>query len=133
AGDGAVRDAAGRANCGEFIGQFPEGYDRLVGGRVVILSGGQRQRVAIARAFIRNQDILLLDEATSSLDSESEKLIQDALETLLAGRTAFIIAHRLATVRKCDRICVIDAGRIIECGTHDELVLRTGGTYRRRA
>jgi len=133
AGEEEIRDAARRANCAEFIGKFPEGYDTLVGERGVKLSGGQRQRVAIARAFIRNPDILLLDEATSSLDSESEKLIQDALETLLAGRTAFIIAHRLATVRKCDRIYVIDAGRATECGTHEELVLRPGGTYRRLA
>jgi ATP-binding cassette subfamily B protein len=133
ASDGEIRDAAQRANCAEFIERFPEGYETLVGDRGVKLSGGQRQRVAIARAFIRNPRILLLDEATSSLDSESEKLIQDAIETLLAGRTAFIIAHRLATVRKCDRIYVIDAGQVTECGTHDELILRAGGTYRRLA
>jgi ATP-binding cassette subfamily B protein len=133
ASDGEIRDAARRANCADFIAQFPEGYDTLVGERGVKLSGGQRQRVAIARAFVRNPDILLLDEATSSLDSESEKLIQDALETLLAGRTAFIIAHRLATVRMCDRIYVIDEGRVIESGTHDELIQRPGGTYRRLA
>jgi len=131
--DAEVHDAARRANCAEFIERFPEGYETLVGDRGVKLSGGQRQRVAIARAFIRNPDILLLDEATSSLDSESEKLIQDALETLLAGRTALIIAHRLATVRKCDRIYVIDAGGVIECGTHDELILKPAGTYRRLA
>jgi len=133
ASEAEIRDAARRANCAEFIERFPEGYETLVGDRGVKLSGGQRQRVAIARAFIRNPRILLLDEATSSLDSESEKLIQDALETLLAGRTAFIIAHRLATVRKCDRIHVIDAGRMIESGTHDELIQRPGGTYRRLA
>ncbi len=131
--DAEIRDAAQRANCAEFIAQFPEGYETLVGDRGVKLSGGQRQRVAIARAFIRNPHILLLDEATSSLDSESEKLIQDALETLLAGRTAFIIAHRLATVRKCDRICVLEAGRVTESGTHEELILKPGGTYRRLA
>jgi ATP-binding cassette subfamily B protein len=131
--DAEIRDAAARANCAEFIAQFPEGLETLVGDRGVKLSGGQRQRVAIARAFIRNPEILLLDEATSSLDSESEKLIQDALETLLAGRTAFIIAHRLATVRKCDRICVIEAGRVTESGTHDELIQKPGGTYRRLA
>ncbi|MEO6738950.1 MAG: ABC transporter transmembrane domain-containing protein [Chthoniobacteraceae bacterium] len=131
--DAEIRDAAQRANCAEFIAQFPEGFETLVGDRGVKLSGGQRQRVAIARAFIRNPDILLLDEATSSLDSGSEKLIQDALETLLAGRTAFIIAHRLATVRQCDRICVLEAGRVTESGTHDELIAREGGTYRRLA
>ena len=131
--DAEIRDAAARANCAEFIESFPEGYETLVGDRGVKLSGGQRQRVAIARAFIRNPDILLLDEATSSLDSGSEKLIQDALETLLAGRTAFIIAHRLATVRQCDRICVLEAGRVTESGTHDELIQREGGTYRRLA
>ncbi len=131
--DAEIRDAAQRANCAEFIAQFPEGLETLVGDRGVKLSGGQRQRVAIARAFIRNPDILLLDEATSSLDSGSEKLIQDALETLLAGRTSFIIAHRLATVRKCDRICVLEAGRVTESGTHDELIQRPGGTYRRLA
>ncbi len=131
--DAEIRDAAARANCADFIAQFPQGYDTLVGERGVKLSGGQRQRIAIARAFIRDPHILLLDEATSSLDSESERLIQDALETLLAGRTALIIAHRLATVRKCDRIFVLDAGSIIESGTHDELITREGGTYRRLA
>ena len=131
--DAEIRDAARRANCAEFIESFPESYETLVGDRGVKLSGGQRQRVAIARAFIRNPDILLLDEATSSLDSESEKLIQDALETLLTARTAIIIAHRLATVRKCDRIFVIDAGTVTESGTHDELIAKPGGTYRRLA
>ncbi len=131
--DAEIRDAAQRANCAQFIESFPEAYETLVGDRGVKLSGGQRQRVAIARAFIRNPDILLLDEATSSLDSESEKLIQDALETLLAGRTAFIIAHRLATVRMCDRIFVIDSGAVTESGTHDELIQKPGGTYRRLA
>ena len=133
ASDEEIRDAARRANCAEFIERFPEGYETLVGDRGVKLSGGQRQRVAIARAFIRNPDILLLDEATSSLDSESEKLIQDALETLLTARTAIIIAHRLATVRKCDRIYVLDAGCVTESGTHEELILKPGGTYRRLA
>jgi ABC-type multidrug transport system fused ATPase/permease subunit len=99
----------------------------------VKLSGGQRQRIAIARAFLRDPGLLLLDEATSSLDSESEALIQQALDTLLAGRTAIIIAHRLATVRKCDRIYVLQNGQITESGTHDELVLREQGAYRRLA
>jgi ATP-binding cassette, subfamily B, bacterial len=104
-----------------------------VGERGVKLSGGQRQRIAIARAFLRNPDLLLLDEATSSLDSESEGLVQQALDTLLAGRTAIIIAHRLATVRKCDRIYVLQEGVVTEEGSHEELMRRIGGAYRRLA
>jgi ATP-binding cassette subfamily B protein len=131
--DAEIHDAARRANCEEFIARFPEGFATLVGERGVKLSGGQRQRLAIARAFLKDPSVLLLDEATSALDSESERLIQQALDTLLAGRTAFIIAHRLATVRKCDRIYVIEAGRVTEAGTHDQLMQSTGGTYRRLA
>ncbi len=126
-----VRSAARRANCDEFITAFPEGYETLVGDRGVKLSGGQRQRIAIARALLKDPAILILDEATSSLDSESEHLIQEALATLLEGRTAFIIAHRLSTIRKCDCIYVIEAGQVTESGTHEELVGKAGGTYRR--
>ena len=123
--------ASRRANCHEFIELFPEGYATLVGERGIKLSGGQRQRIAIARALLKDPAILILDEATSALDSESELLIQQALEILLAGRTAFIIAHRLSTVRQCDRICVIENGVVTESGAHAELMASPGGTYRR--
>ncbi len=125
--------ASQRAHCHEFITRFPEGYATLVGERGVKLSGGQRQRLAIARALLKDPAILILDEATSSLDSESEALIQEALAELLRGRTAFIIAHRLSTVRQCDRICVIEDGTLAESGTHAQLMERPGGTYRRLA
>lgn len=128
--DEEIESAARQANCHEFIEHFPERYETLVGDRGVKLSGGQRQRIAIARALLRNPTILILDEATSSLDSESEALIQQALETLMEGRTAFIIAHRLSTVRNVDRIYVIEEGRVAESGTHLELI-ELGGIYRR--
>jgi ATP-binding cassette, subfamily B, bacterial len=128
-----VKEAARLANCAEFIERFPDGYQTLVGERGVKLSGGQRQRIAIARAFLRNPDLLLLDEATSALDSEGEVLVQQALDTLLAGRTAIIIAHRLSTVRKCDRIYVLQDGVIAESGSHDELMQHPDGAYRRLA
>jgi ABC transporter fused permease/ATP-binding protein len=128
-----IEQAARQANAHEFITKFPEGYATLVGDRGIKLSGGQRQRVAIARAILKNPAILILDEATSSLDSESERLIQEALETLMQGRTSFIIAHRLATVRHVDRIVVIDGGRVVESGTHDELQALPNGVYRRLA
>jgi ATP-binding cassette subfamily B protein len=120
--DADVRRAAHLAHAAEFIEALPAAYETLVGERGVKLSGGQRQRVAIARAILKDAPILILDEATSSLDSESEALIQEALWTLLAGRTAIVIAHRLSTVRRMDRLVVVDRGTIAEQGTHDALV-----------
>jgi ABC transporter fused permease/ATP-binding protein len=122
--------AAQKANADTFIQAFPDGYRTLVGERGVQLSGGQRQRVAIARAILKDPAILVLDEATSALDSESERLVQQALERLMEGRTSLVIAHRLATVRKADRIFVIQEGSVVEEGTHAELVEREGGVYR---
>ena len=124
--DADVRWAAELAHAAEFIEALPAGYDTLVGERGVKLSGGQRQRVAIARAILKDAPILVLDEATSSLDSESEALIQEALWTLLAGRTAIVIAHRLSTVRRMDRLVVLERGVIVEQGTHDALVAADG-------
>ncbi|MHC5673608.1 ABC transporter ATP-binding protein [Nostoc sp.] len=118
----AVKEAAKIANAHQFISQLPEGYHTWVGERGVNLSGGQRQRIAIARAVLLNPQILILDEATSALDSESEALVQEALERLMEKRTVFIIAHRLSTVRRCDRILVIEQGQIVESGTHEELL-----------
>jgi ABC transporter fused permease/ATP-binding protein len=128
-----VIEAARQAHAHEFIAPFPEGYKTLVGERGVKLSGGQRQRVAIARAILKNPAILILDEATSSLDSESERLVQLALDRLMENRTTFMIAHRLATVRRADRILVIENGRLVESGTHAELNQQDNGLYRRLA
>jgi len=121
-----VRRAAEQANALEFIDKLPHGLDTTVGERGVKLSGGQRQRVAIARAILKNAPILILDEATSALDSESEKLIQDALWDLMDDRTSIVIAHRLSTIAKLDRIIVLDDGKIIEQGTHSELLSKNG-------
>ena len=126
--DDEVLEAARAANAAEFIERFPQGFQTVVGERGVKLSGGQRQRVAIARAILKNPRVLILDEATSALDSESEALVQDALERLMQSRTTFVIAHRLSTVRNADRIVVLEAGRIKQSGTHDAL-LRQGGLY----
>jgi ATP-binding cassette subfamily B protein len=123
--------AAQLANAHEFIARQPKGYATLVGERGVKLSGGERQRVALARAFLADAPILILDEATSSLDSESEALIQEAMERLIVGRTAIVIAHRLSTVRMLDRILVFEQGAVVEEGSHEELVQRTDGVYKR--
>ena len=126
----AIEQAARLANAHEFILRLPKGYGTLVGERGVKLSGGERQRVALARAFLADAPVLILDEATSSLDSESEALIQQAMERLMKGRTSIVIAHRLSTVRSLDRILVFDRGEIVEQGTHAALANRTGGIYR---
>jgi ATP-binding cassette subfamily B protein len=126
AGDDAVRRAARLAHAAEFIEALPAGYDTLVGERGIKLSGGQRQRVAIARAILKDAPILILDEATSALDSESEALIQDALWTLMEGRTAIVIAHRLSTVRRMDELVVLERGRVLERGPHDALLASQG-------
>jgi subfamily B ATP-binding cassette protein MsbA len=124
-----IRAACRLAHCDEFISQFPEGYDTIVGERGIKLSGGQRQRVSIARAILADPRVLILDEATSSLDSESEQMIQDGLRSLRTGRTTFVIAHRLSTIRSANQILVLEAGQIVERGTHAEL-LGLGGRYR---
>ena len=130
ASDARIVEAAKQANAWEFIERFPEQLETLVGERGTQLSGGQRQRVAIARALLKNPRILILDEATSSLDSESERLVQEALEYLMEGRTSLVIAHRLSTVRNCDQIFVLDTGKILERGTHEELMKIPNGKYK---
>jgi ABC-type multidrug transport system fused ATPase/permease subunit len=124
-----IRNAAQKANALSFIEGFPEGFETIVGDRGIQLSGGQRQRIAIARAILRDPAILILDEATSALDSESEALVQEALEKLMAGRTSIVIAHRLSTIRKANKIIVLENGEIVEMGSHEELLINNNGRY----
>lgn len=125
-----IDQAAEKANAKEFIVRFPDGYDTKVGERGVQLSGGQRQRVAIARAILNDPTILILDEATSSLDSESERLVQEALDYLMKGRTSIVIAHRLSTIKNADKILVLESGHLREQGTHEELIANENGLYK---
>jgi subfamily B ATP-binding cassette protein MsbA len=130
---GATRDqieaAARAANAHDFVALLPRGYEATIGERGQRLSGGQRQRIAIARALLKNAPILVLDEATSALDTESELLVQEALANLMMNRTSFVIAHRLSTIRRADAIVVLEGGRVVEIGRHDELLANTEGTY----
>mgnify|MGYP001828336555 FL=1 len=132
ASDDEIEAAARAAAAHDFIAALPDGYDSYLGERGVMLSGGQKQRIAIARAILRDAPVLLLDEATSALDAESERAVQHAVDTLSAGRTTLIVAHRLATVKKADRIVVMEEGRIVATGPHDQLVSQ-GGLYARLA
>ena len=121
-----VKAAAKAANADEFIEKLPEGYDTIIGDRGLKLSGGQRQRVSIARAILKNPPILLLDEATSALDTEAEQLVQEAIDRLVQSRTTIVIAHRLSTIKNVDRIYVLDGGRFVQQGTHQELIGQKG-------
>ncbi|MBU6471580.1 MAG: ATP-binding cassette domain-containing protein, partial [Alphaproteobacteria bacterium] len=132
ADEAAIRRAAEAAAASEFIERLPEGYHARLGERGVTLSGGQRQRIAIARAMLRDAPLLLLDEATSALDAENERLVQQGLANLMAGRTTIVIAHRLATIQRLGRIVVMDQGRIVGEGSHADLI-KGGGLYARLA
>ena len=125
-----VRAAAEAANALEFIDEFPEKFETMIGDKGLRLSGGQRQRLAIARALLKNPPILILDEATSSLDSESEQKVQAAIENLMKNRTVLVIAHRLSTIHNADKIVVLEHGRIVEIGTHNGLLSREDSIYR---
>lgn len=131
ASESEIEEAARKANAFDFINSFPDKFNTLVGERGIQLSGGQRQRIAIARAVLKNPSILILDEATSSLDSESEYLVQEALDKLMVGRTSVVIAHRLATIRNADKIIVLQNGTVSESGTHDELIMKETGLYQK--
>ena len=126
-----IEEAARLAQAHDFIASLPEGYDTEVGEMGSNFSGGQRQRLSIARAVLRNAPILLLDEATSALDNESEKLVQEALDRLMQGRTTIVVAHRLSTIRNADLIAVVDKGRIVEQGSHAQLIKKGSGLYSR--
>merc|ERR1712130_216212 len=127
--DKLIIDAAKKANAHDFIMSFPDKYDTLVGERGLRLSGGQKQRIAIARAILMNPRILLLDEATSALDSESEYLVQQALDRIMIGRSVLVIAHRLSTVKNANEVVVIEKGKVVETGTHDQLIQKEDGSY----
>lgn len=125
-----IKMAAKQANAFDFISQFPDGFDTKVGDRGIQVSGGQKQRIAIARSIISEPDVLLLDEATSALDNESERIVQESLDALMSNRTTIVIAHRLSTIRHADAIAVVQNGRIVEMGKHDELIGIDNGVYR---
>ena len=127
--DQEIDEAAKKANAFDFISSFPDKMETLVGDRGIQLSGGQKQRVAIARAVLKNPKILILDEATSALDTESEKLVQDALDKLMENRTSFVIAHRLSTIKKADNILVLEDGKIVQSGLHNDLIADNEGVY----